>query len=95
MDGHSLVVTFPDQSESFTYGLEAGMIFQRLDGFVSVGTFEAPVTVREENIKLYQDIADYKGYTVEIYPTNVDGWMSAVFTPIENPTPKPHLVRVK
>ena len=88
-----LVLAFPDQSSSFGHGFEAGGIFQLLDlnltdCFVQQTHFK--------NREVIMRMAHYKGWAVEIIPTEIEGWDSATFTKVENPSERvnPHGLRV-
>lgn len=67
---YGLVVSFPDQSESFTLGFEAGRIDQRM------GASESPIEecVHTKNEELFRRLADYQGYAMEWRASEVKGW---------------------
>lgn len=69
--GYSLVVSFPDQSPSFCYGFEAGKLWERMDrGDVA----ELEETTRIENREMIARAAAYLGWSVDVTPSEVDGW---------------------
>lgn len=77
---HMLIVSFPDQSASFTLGFEAGMIWQRMQSGEQVIKSDTGLSV--ENVEVMQRMADAAGYEMDC----VDGhdenheWTDLVFT---------------
>jgi hypothetical protein len=71
------LVSFPDQSDSFVHGFEAGMIWQQMqDGASPIGTHGLPY--HTENVEVIKRMADAAGYQV-IDVTRVDDcWTSVV-----------------
>lgn len=67
---HSLVVSFPDQSQAFTLGFEAGMLWQRMES----GERSIRATTRVENRECITRMATAQGATARMIPTGVDGW---------------------
>lgn len=65
-----LVVSFPDQSASFTNGFEAG----RLDQRMKVGETPIEECVHTDNEEIYRRLADYQGYAMEWRASEVEGW---------------------
>jgi hypothetical protein len=70
-----LLVSFPDQSEVFVLGFEAGQIWERL----SAGNFEE-VTVHTVNSEVIMRMARHFRLNTHIEATGVDGWSVASFT---------------
>jgi hypothetical protein len=79
--GWQLVVSFPDQSPSFAHGVEAGKIWARLDYYADLRQIEE--TTMTENREVLRRIAEYRGWKVEVVPTEVPGWDMSKFTKIE------------
>ena len=68
---YGLVVSFPDQSASFTNGFEAGRLDQRMHAS------ETPIEecVHTENEEILRRLAEYQGYAVAAWrPSEVKGW---------------------
>ena len=78
---YGLLVSFPDQSPSFTYGFEAGEINCRmkLDEAVIDCGYDEGIPLREENLSLCHRLADLRGYTVEVKAVE-QGWIPIRFT---------------
>lgn len=74
MSEYGLLVAFPDQSESFTLGFEAGQCWERLE----VGDIE-DCTIHTENEEVVRRIARHFFYDVEFERTDVDGWSTVKF----------------
>lgn len=71
-----LVVRFEDQSPSYCYGFEAGKIWRDMENGIS----QIEATVREENLKTLQRMADTMKYEFDHEITSVPGWVTATFT---------------
>lgn len=67
---HALIVSFPDQSTSFTYGFEAGMIWARMEA--RVPAIEA--TVRAENGPVLRRMAAALGYDIAFAASEMMEW---------------------
>lgn len=67
---YGLVVSFPDQSESFTLGYEGGRIDQRM----SVSESPIEECVHSSNEELFRRLAEYQGYAMEWRRSEVEGW---------------------
>jgi hypothetical protein len=67
---YGLVVSFPDQSASFTHGFEAGRLDQRMS------TSETPIEecVHSDNEEVLRRLAEHQGYAVEWRASEVEGW---------------------
>ena len=65
-----LVVAFPDPSESFTLGFEAGRMDQRM----SDGATPIEECVHTKNEEIYRRLANYQGYAMEWRASEVEGW---------------------
>ncbi len=87
--GYKCVLVFPDQSENFVYGFEAGGIYERLKSSDTVGTLDAPLTVREENLEVYRRMAVSSHFEFTSWYSGTEGWFYATFTKL--PT-RPKLV---
>lgn len=76
-DEYSLIVSFPDQSETFVLGFEAGQCFERLGrGDTS------DITMHSANQEVFLRIARHYKVSVEFTPapeTN-GAWLVAAFT---------------
>ena len=58
------LVSFPDQSESFVLGFEAGMLWRRMEDGEEVIT--GPTPYHSENVHgVFQAMADAAGYDIE------------------------------
>lgn len=82
------IIKFADQSPSFTYGFEAGALWQRLKNNPEILENEC---LREENLELYQDIAKYNKYEIIQDGEVIDGWVHLTF--IKLPQSKLTLVK--
>ncbi|QUT07899.1 hypothetical protein KFK14_11220 [Sphingobium phenoxybenzoativorans] len=72
-----MLFAFPDASESFTLGFEAGMIWREIDDeapLIIDRGFDAGFPVHVENIELIRRMAASRGYTVETKP-EAGGWV--------------------
>jgi hypothetical protein len=70
---YSLLVAFPDQSETFVLGFEAGQLFE------SMKFGPADLTMHAANEEVFRRIARHYGYDVEFEALG-DGWSNAKFT---------------
>jgi hypothetical protein len=77
---YNLIVPFPDQSESFTLGFEAGIIWNRLTS----GEVEFNLTVHTSNLPVLRNMAKYHGLLLYDLSTNVDGWIQVEFRKSRN-----------
>lgn len=85
---YALIVSFPDQSETFVLGFEAGMIWERLQA----GETEIDVNVHTSNIEVLNRMCVAAKVTPKFQPTNVSGWTN--FS-IKSGVRKPDLKLVK
>lgn len=69
---------FTDQSPSFAYGAEFGMIYEQL----RAKTFE-PKAVRVENEEVLKAAAAHFKQTAVFHPTEVEGWLLMEVTPFK------------
>lgn len=72
-------VSFPDGSESFVHGFEAGMAWQRITG----GDTDFEMQVHIENESVLHNMANAEGYQLEFTPyaePDFSGWAIAHFT---------------
>lgn len=73
---YGLIVSFPDQSETFVLGFEAGMIWQQMqDGNVSLD-----VNVHTKNIEVLTRMCAASGVSPKFCPTNCEGWTNMRMT---------------
>lgn len=92
---YGLLVSFPDQSESFVLGFEAGQVFQRMQD----GEQEIALTGHGVNLEVFNRTAAAMGYTMTWMPPAAVGetggevdlhgeWLDFRFVP---GSPKPPL----
>jgi hypothetical protein len=74
---YALIVSFPDQSETFVLGFEAGMIWERLQA----GETEIDVNVHTLNIEVLNRMCLAAKVTPKFQRTNVDGWTNLSIKP--------------
>lgn len=73
------LVPFPDGSDSFVNGFEAGMIWQRMNaGEHQIGGLDE-IATHASNAEVFRRMATAQGYSVEIEPS-IDEWIIATFT---------------
>ena len=89
---YGLLVSFTDQSHSFTHGFEAGMIWQDMQNNVP----RIDMMVHEENVQVICRMAEAAGYQCGMIGLDnnglkVEGWRRLVATPIEGPRPETKL----
>lgn len=77
MSDYSLLVSFPDGSQSFVCGFEAGMIWMQLRD----KSIPEKMTVNSENREVIQRMCDSSFYEVHFDDSGVEGWLYASFTP--------------
>ena len=78
---YGLVFAFPDQSQSFTLGFEAGMLWQLLQQgppVVDRGVEEG-LPLRHENLEVMHRMAAAAGYAVRSLPAE-QGWVRVRLT---------------
>jgi len=83
---YGLVVSFPDQSQAFTLGFEAGMLWRRIEAKEP----DISVTTRIENREIIARMASASGLVVELTPSEIEGWDLTILTPEK---PKLTLIR--
>lgn len=76
-DDFKCLVPFPDESPSFVYGFESGMIWQRMESDET--EIETNVPLHYENRKVFERMASARGYDVEINKHD-ECWAYFVFT---------------
>jgi hypothetical protein len=59
----TLLVSFPDQSENFVHGFEAGMVWQRMRAGEPV--IDSPLPYHFANCELFHRLAEAGGYDIE------------------------------
>jgi len=70
----NLLISFPDQSQSFAYGVEFGRMLEKIergDSFINNNGFP----VRVENASVLVLACSLHGYTATFSDTYMDGWM--------------------
>lgn len=70
---NKLLITFPDQSESFTYGVEYGRLLERIEsgkGVIENNGFP----VRAENVELLRITCEAYNYIPSFSDTGIEGW---------------------
>lgn len=77
------LVPFPDQSESFVLGFEAGIIWQRMAQKEQIIGGLNEVATHSENETVFQRMADAQGYDLDIAPCDSE-WIIATFTKRQN-----------
>lgn len=90
---YGLIVSFEDQSASYVHGYEAGGIWERMrSGTVA----EIETVVHAENRETLTRMATVEGWSIELKPTEVDGWLSMSMAKQSKPLdrPNPHGLRV-
>ena len=70
------LVPFPDGSDSFVHGFEAGMVWQRMVAGEAV--IENPIAFHVENEEVFRLMAAAQGYDIEVEPPS-DGWIVVEF----------------
>ena len=71
----SLIISFPDQSASFTHGAEFGIILnkmQRNDDYIDNGG----LPVHESNEEVIRRACDHYGYLSSFGHCDCEGWIS-------------------
>lgn len=72
------VIRFPDQSASFGHGFQAGQIWEKLKRLDVGAVLEEMVF--PQNRDLLSDLATHEKCGVEFAPTEIEEWVSAIFT---------------
>jgi hypothetical protein len=83
----SVVISFPDQSKSFAYGFQMGMLYNALSNepdLVDHG-FLKGLPLRVENQDLIEQMAQHFGYKTEYKTTGVAGYIGVRLTRIQLP----------
>jgi hypothetical protein len=73
---YSLVVSFPDQSETFVLGVEAGIIWNRLENGESFGA-----TVHVANQEVLRRMANAMNLDAQFREVDIVGWCDVTFLP--------------
>lgn len=77
VDQHGLLFSFPDQSENFTLGFEAGMIWRQIEGdgalVVDCG-FETGFPIHTANVEVVRRMATARGYDLQVREIDIEGW---------------------
>jgi len=69
-----LLIKFPDQSASFTYGVEYGRLLEKIERGDDVVTNNG-FPVRIENVELLKDTCKQYGYIATFGECAVEGWV--------------------
>lgn len=78
---HAMAMSFPDKSDSFQNGFEAGSIWMMLKlHSLNLGTLESPLKLHEENRQVLEIMAAREGYSVEFSPHEVSKFVNVAFT---------------
>lgn len=67
---YSLAVSFPDQSQTFVLGFEAGMLWQ----LMVKDEPEINITTNTLNREVISRMANSMRYTLYVEPTSIEGW---------------------
>ncbi len=78
--GYALVVSFPDQSESFALGHESGRLWERMA--LNLRS-EIEETTHTGNREVIRRMADYLGWSVTVTATEIEGWDFTVLRKIK------------
>ncbi len=95
MNEMSMLVAFPDQSESFVLGFEAGQLWQEMDGDgkpeINRGMSEG-FPIHTDNLTVIQRMAATRNYRLEV-GQEADGWTPVRLTYQGNAKPSLSIVR--
>ena len=73
------LVPFPDQSDSFVLGFEAGMIWERMvKGEAKIGGLDE-IATHAQNKEVFERMAAAQGYDLKVSDA-ADGWIIAEFS---------------
>ena len=86
---YSLIVSFPDQSEAFTRGFEAGMIWE----FLQSDATELSATYHTKNLEVISRMAKAMDYIVDTEETDDKEWTVFHFTKEKEIETKPKKFR--
>lgn len=91
--GYDLIVSFPDPSPTFVHGFEAGMLWQMMQ---SGAVAEIDRSTHAENREIIARMAVAAGWTVDVTPTDIDGWDRTVLAKVAPAPvrPNPHGLRL-
>ena len=77
------LVPFPDGSDSFVNGFEAGIIWAKMENEEEkIGDFgdnEIGLPYHSSNIDVFRRMAAAKGYDIEVEPTKYSEWIMVTF----------------
>ena len=76
MPDYSLILSFPDQSESFVLGYEAGLVGAEAE----TGQAVIERTVHTTNAEMFRRMGAAYGYKIDLKPTSVPGWSDLTMT---------------
>ena len=72
-----LIIVFPDQSKSFTYGVEYGRILQQMESGVDV-VMNSGFPVRLENVELIKTTCQALGYVPSFWKIYFEEWIEFI-----------------
>lgn len=90
----TLLVSFPDQSESFVLGFEAGQIWQEMDGegkFLIDRGYNEGIPIHSDNMTVIQNMARVRGYELKTKRTGLGEWTGIQLTYVGTGKAKPRL----
>lgn len=91
-DEMSLLVAFPDGSESFVHGFEAGEIWAFLGTAKLLDRgFHAGLPVHTANLEVIRRMAQARGFRVESKPETAKGWTPVLLTYVGEGNARPTL----
>lgn len=73
----NLLIKFPDQSESFTYGVEFGRLLEKIergDNPIQNNGFQ----IRSENVQLLKNTCEQYGYVASFFHCEYGGWTNFI-----------------
>ena len=85
---YRLLVSFPDESESFVHGFESGIVWAKIEAGLNL----IEVTIHAQNEEVMRRMARARGYDIDIKKTDFVGWLEAT---LRKNRPAPHLSLVK
>lgn len=70
-----LLISFPDQSKSFTYGVEFGRLLEKIErGDLTITNNKFPIRI--ENKEIIEKACVLHSYTPFFSQSQVDGWLN-------------------
>ena len=96
MTESNLLIAFPDGSDSFVHGFEAGMIYQDMRAGsreIDRGIIEG-FPVHAENVEVLKRMAAAEKYEIEVRQIETEGWVAMRFKCADS-SPQPKLSVLK